>query len=348
MPPKKPNQPSVRTEMKKKQKVVEDKTFGLKNKNKSSKVQKYISDLEKSALSNQKAILQKQKEAEARKAAKKAEQEEQRQLEQLMRAAQALEKKKNSEMKRQICPFFVKGKCPKGDECKMSHDWGDTRKVEKVDMYKDPREGTDNFPEGSDITCMHFLEAAEKQQYGHFWRCPNGAEKCQYLHRLPKGFVLEEKKDDDEVPIDEMTLEEKIEKEREELLASGRQLTPVTPERLVEWQKRKKEAKEKKIEEERLAAEKKMGNRGIGVLSGRALFQFDPTLFIDDADAADKDDVEIREEFLDDDDEKHEADVSGKKKMNKKGGGAAPPAPAPAAAVVHDATLFEDEELPDE
>jgi len=32
--------PSKKTEMKKKEKVAEDKTFGLKNKNKSAKVQK--------------------------------------------------------------------------------------------------------------------------------------------------------------------------------------------------------------------------------------------------------------------------------------------------------------------
>ena len=41
MPPKK-NQPSKKTEQKKKDKVVEDRTFGLKNKNKSKVVQQYI------------------------------------------------------------------------------------------------------------------------------------------------------------------------------------------------------------------------------------------------------------------------------------------------------------------
>lgn len=40
MPPKKADGPSKKTEMKKKEKVVEDLTFGLKNKNKSKAVQK--------------------------------------------------------------------------------------------------------------------------------------------------------------------------------------------------------------------------------------------------------------------------------------------------------------------
>ena len=42
MPPKKGNAPSAKTEKKKMEKVIEDKTFGLKNKNKGKSVQKYI------------------------------------------------------------------------------------------------------------------------------------------------------------------------------------------------------------------------------------------------------------------------------------------------------------------
>jgi hypothetical protein len=287
--------PKASTEIKKKQKAVEDKTFGLKNKNKSSKVQKYINDLQKNALSGQKELLQKQKEAEARRAAKKAEQEELRQLEMLKKAAAAAEKKKEAaaqQMKQQVCPFFVKGKCPKGDECKMSHDWGETRKVAKQDLYKDPREGTPNEAQ-NEITCMYFLESVEKKLYGVMWKCPNGAEKCAYQHKLPKGFVFDDKKEE-EAPLDERTLEEKIEDEREELLKSEKELTPITEDSLQDWLRRKRAAKEKKIEEERIAAEKKLGNRGISALSGRALFSFDPTLFIDDADAADAGDVELR------------------------------------------------------
>jgi hypothetical protein len=297
--------PKAATEIKKKQKKVEDLTFGLKNKNKSSKVQKYINDLQNNALSGNKELLQKQKEADARRAAKKAQQEEQRQLEMLQKAAAAAEKKKEaaaSQLKLQVCPFFIKGKCPKGDECKMSHDWGETRKVAKQDLYKDPREGTPNEAQ-NDITCMHFLDAVEKNLYGVFWKCPNGAEKCSYQHKLPKGFVFEEKKEDD-TPIDERSLEEKIEDEREELLKSGKELTPISEESLQAWIRRKNEARAKKIEEERIAAEKKVGNRGISALSGRALFSFDPTLFIDDADAADAEDVELRDADEDDEEKK--------------------------------------------
>jgi len=44
MPPKQPS----KADLAKKQKVVEDKTFGLKNKNKSKNVQKYVQNLKQS------------------------------------------------------------------------------------------------------------------------------------------------------------------------------------------------------------------------------------------------------------------------------------------------------------
>ena len=56
MPPKKKgggNQPSNKTVEKQKQKVVEDKTFGLKNKNKSTKVQKYVQQVQKQTMNPQ-------------------------------------------------------------------------------------------------------------------------------------------------------------------------------------------------------------------------------------------------------------------------------------------------------
>lgn len=47
MPPKKQNNVSKKAVEKKKDKQVEDKTFGLKNKNKSKNVQKYIQEVTK-------------------------------------------------------------------------------------------------------------------------------------------------------------------------------------------------------------------------------------------------------------------------------------------------------------
>jgi hypothetical protein len=49
MPPKKQQ---TKSEKQKKQKAAEDKTFGMKNKNKSAKVQRYIQQVQSQAKSN--------------------------------------------------------------------------------------------------------------------------------------------------------------------------------------------------------------------------------------------------------------------------------------------------------
>ena len=64
-----------------------------------------------------------------------------------------------------------------------------------IDFYKDPREGTEDMPEDTIITCKFFLDAVESEQYGWRWVCPNRGEKCQYRHRLPEGYVIIPKKE---------------------------------------------------------------------------------------------------------------------------------------------------------
>lgn len=51
--------------------------------------------------------------------------------------------------------------------------------------------------------------------YGFNWICPNNGDDCNYMHRLPTGYVLVKdrkvKMPGDEDSDEEMTLEEKIE-----------------------------------------------------------------------------------------------------------------------------------------
>lgn len=74
---------SKKTAQKKKEKMLEDKTFGLKNKNKSAKVQAYVKSTEKSILNagtdarSRHLDAQKKEQAKARKALKKAKEAEQ-------------------------------------------------------------------------------------------------------------------------------------------------------------------------------------------------------------------------------------------------------------------------------
>ena len=118
---------------------------------------------------------------------------------------------------------------------------------------------------------------------------------------LPPGYVLNRDKaaqgDDDSE--EELTLEEKIEEERAALPSDG--LTPVTYETFMKWKADKAERKQQELEQKMLAEEAK-GRRDrsqMQFMSGRALFQFNPDLFVDDDAAA----ADIDEDFDDDDEE---------------------------------------------
>ena len=70
---------------------------------------------------------------------------------------------------------------------------------------------------------------------------------------------------------EELPLEERIEQQRLELPSEG--LTPVTKETFMAWKVKKQKEKEKL---EKIAAMEKKGG-GSKILSGKALFKFDPS-----------------------------------------------------------------------
>jgi hypothetical protein len=121
-------------------------------------------------------------------------------------------------------------------------------------------------------------------------------DKCSYTHALQPGYVIKREVPtfDPDADPDVRTLEEIIEDERAALPSDT--LTPVTFESFMEWKKKKLEEKEagrkKKMEEEM----KKAGSKIKNIMSGRALFALDPTVFLDDEDAYDADYYEIQEE----------------------------------------------------
>jgi len=300
MPPKQPAKtagPSKKTEAKKKEKIIEDKTFGLKNK-KGAKNQKFIQQVQHQVKYGQQSSrkLEGQKKAEGgKKDDKKKETEE---LNQIFRPITTQKVPKGTDPKSVLCAFHKQGLCTKGDRCKFSHDLNLERKAEKRSVYVDMRddENMENWDEEklkevvakkhaeadmkkpkTDIICKFFIDALEKNKYGWFWECPNG-EKCFYRHALPPGFVLNKDKKKEE-KLEEISIEELVEKER---ISLGSKLTKVTLETFLAWKKRKlKERIENNMEEEaRKKAEFKAG-RSIG-LSGREMFTFRPEMAIDD------------------------------------------------------------------
>ncbi|XWS56481.1 hypothetical protein CRYUN_Cryun09bG0089200 [Craigia yunnanensis] len=289
MPPK--QQAKSKADLAKKQKVVEDKTFGLKNKNKSKNVQKYVQNL-------QQAVQPKHDPSKV--AAKKKKEEEkarEKELNDLFKIAVTQPKiPAGVDPKSIVCEFFKVGQCTKGFKCKFSHDLNVQRKGEKIDIYSDKRdqetmedwdqetlekvveskktEYNPNKP--TEIVCKYFLDAVEKKQYGWFWVCPNGGKDCHYRHALPPGYVLKSQmkalleEESEKIPI-----EEEIENQRSKITAS----TPMTTELFMQWKTKKMEEREAGLVAQR--AERAKNDR----MSGRELFLSDASLFVDDAEA---------------------------------------------------------------
>ncbi|KAK9169036.1 hypothetical protein Syun_001176 [Stephania yunnanensis] len=315
MPPK---SSQSKVDLAKKQKVVEDKTFGLKNKNKSKNVQKYVQNLQQSVQPklDPSKVAAKGIRAAATTAAntglmvdrmntsleKKKEEEKARdkELNDLFKIAVSQPKVPvGVDPKSILCEFFKVGQCAKGFKCKFSHDLNVQRKGEKIDIYSDKRDEDTmeewdqemlekvveskkteyNQNKPTEIVCKYFLDAVEKKQYGWFWACPNGGKDCHYRHALPPGYVL---KSQMKALLDEetekITIEEEIENQRSKVATS----TPMTPDLFMQWKKKKTEEKEAGLAAQR--AERAKNDR----MSGRELFLSDASLFVDDAEAYEK------------------------------------------------------------
>ncbi len=213
---------------------------GLKNKNKSTKVAKFVQQVHKAASESgnpkeRQAELARKKLLADKKAAEEAKK---RELAELFKPVQAQKVPFGMycccwltvggvDPKTIVCSFYKSSSgCDKGNKCKFSHDLAIERKAAKADLYTDSREKKEETMEDwdqekleqvvnskhgalnkpTDIVCKFFLDAIESGKYGWFWECPNGGKVCKYRHALPPGFVLKKKE----------TLEERREREDRE------------------------------------------------------------------------------------------------------------------------------------
>lgn len=104
-------------------------------------------------------------------------------------------------------------------------------------------------------------------------------------------------------------IEELIEEQRAKLRFT--ELTPLTAERFLEWKAKKLKIKQATAEKKRLELESKHAKTGANVLSGRALFAYDPTLFKDDEEAEAKYEVPAAEELSSDEEEENGSQEGG-------------------------------------
>ncbi|KAI0990695.1 hypothetical protein GJ496_009226 [Pomphorhynchus laevis] len=307
MGPKPNKQAGNKAIQKQKEKIIEDKTFGLKNK-KGAKQQRFIQQVEVNVLRQQagksaKDIARLQKEKD-QKLQKDAENEELKTLFKPVVDQKAVPK--GVDPKSIVCAFHKQGICMKGNKCKFSHDLTKMRQTEKKCIYTDIRDlnkegetmenwneselkevvskkhGEANKLNATSKICKYFLEAVEKQTYGWFWDCPNGNDKCMYRHCLPEGYVLKRDKQAAEVKDESMSIEDLIESQREKLFQTSKdKLTKITLETFLIWKKQKLTEKNKKSSESSLKKKTEFSQGLTTSLTGKDLFDFNPLLASD-------------------------------------------------------------------
>ena len=315
MPPKKANEPSKKTVDKQKERVIEDKTFGLKNK-KCKKQQQYIKNVTTQVKYSGKEYKDKLKQDELKKSDKEQLQDREDELKLLFKPViKAQSISAGADPKSMICVFFKQGQCKKGDRCKFSHDLSlernksakrsafiDLREIDEDNLEDDTMDKWDQEKleqvvaekhEGKDgkvtnrttIICKFFLDAVERSMYGWFWECPNGSS-CKYRHALPPGYVLQrERKAMEAQKEDALSIEELVEKQRAALCTQ--MLTPVTEDSFNIWKvQKRKNAECKDIEDaaKRKANFKKGKTAGV---TGREMFAFNPDMVREDDEEAD-------------------------------------------------------------
>ncbi|CAL8468173.1 g7712 [Coccomyxa elongata] len=301
------NKAAEKAKLAQKQKVAEDKTFGLKNKNKSAKVQQFVSTVKKNVDDAAKRVKGPDQKAD-KKAAEAARAKELAEL-----FAVAIKQPKvpvGVDPKSVVCEYFRHGQCTKGFKCKFSHDLNVERKGGKIDVFSDRRgpeegeEGMDDWDQEkleavvnqkhgternrpTDIICKFFLDAVERKQYGWFWQCPNGKD-CKYRHALPPGYVLKSQMKEllEAEAASHKPIEDEIDEERRKVDAK----TPITEETFSRWREERKAEKARKRDEEEADRRRK------GLLTGREIFMQEGFMVEDDAGAHDAYDRENDDE----------------------------------------------------
>mmetsp|Transcript_42048 Transcript_42048/g.116110 ORF Transcript_42048/g.116110 Transcript_42048/m.116110 type:complete len:386 (+) Transcript_42048:204-1361(+) len=288
-----------KSKQKEKERVAVDKTFGMKNKNKSKVVQKYIKsitanakgtsskqdqdeknaekakkdNMQKSALMNSLFNLNTDKKGRAFDpiAKKKAKQEEEEAI--------AAGKKLKEEIRKEIIEGIantIRLTNPKG--IRMSEMGGHAI----IQALKDKHPDTFKV-----ISLLLFIKANSKV----FW--VNDPEENNPMIRCQEDV-------DAEIAPDDRPIEEIIEEKRLALPPGG---TPVTEESFKAWKEKREKERLEKLEEARSVA-KKGGKAGQQGLSGKDLFTFDASLFVDDDGAVSADEYDERSQVGDEDEAK--------------------------------------------
>lgn len=292
MPPK---APVDKAKQKEREKIAVDKTFGLKNKNKSKVVQKYIKSITNNAAGAPKGG----KEA-AEREAKDAKQKE------LQKAAlmNSLFNMATDKKGRAFDPV-AKKKAKQAEEDAIA-----AGKKLKDEVKKDIIEGVANTirltnPKTgirmSEIGGHPIIQALKTKHADAF----KILQLLLFIKAEDKVFWVDDAESSNptircledveaEVAPDSRPIEEIIEERRAALPPGG---TPVTLETFKAWKEKREAERLERVEQERLENAKKTGgNKGLVGMSGRDLFTYDASLFKDEEGAVSADEYDEREE----------------------------------------------------
>jgi len=331
-----------------KQMQAADKTFGLKNKNKSKSVQKYIKQISCTASGESRAserAEKQQKDAKEATAKKSALMNSlfNLQTDKKGKAYDPTAKKKAKELEEEA---IASGK-KVADAIKKSIIEG----IANTIRLTNPKTGIrmselgghpiigalkDKFADTfKTIQLLLFIKAHDRI----FW--------CDDPENNNPMIRCQEDVEQETAP-DDRTLEEIVEERRKNLSGAG---TPINAETFLAWKMMKEAQRMARVEEDRKTLAKKTGGQGLAAMSGRDLFSYDASLFVDDDGAASADAYSDREDGMPSEDEDEDEDDNEPDRESKEEPAARGSDEAPAAAVAINKDIFlqddDDDDLDD-
>lgn len=287
-----------KSKQKEREKIAVDKTFGMKNKNKSKVVQKYIKSIQQNVSGGGRA----QEAAQKEKASKQADMQKAALMNSLFnmgtdKKGRAFDPKAKKEAKAAEEEAIAAGKKIK-DEIKKEIIEGIANSI-RLTNVKGIR-----MSELGGHQIIHALKAKHADTF-------KTLSLLLFIKHHEKVFWVDDPDNNNplircqedveaEVAPDGRSIEEIIEDKRSQLPPGG---TPVTLDTFKAWKQKREADRLAQVESVRAEAQKKGGGKFTG-LSGRDLFTYDASLFVDDADAADADEYDERSEVDSDEDEK--------------------------------------------
>lgn len=291
-----------------KEKIAVDKTFGMKNKNKSKQVQKYIKQITSNLTGQSGKVMQEERDAKAKKdnAQKSA-------------AVMAGLFNLQADKKGKVYDPVAKKKAKELEEEAIA-----AGKKVKEDIKKDLIEGIANTIRLTNVKGIRMSELgghpiiqALKDKYPDTFKV---ISLLLFIKASPVFWVDDPENNnpsircqedvDGEVADDDRPIEEILDERRKALPPGG---TPVTELSFQAWKEKRERQRIEEVQS-RVDAAKKGGAKHVALLSGRDLFTYDASLFVDEDGAVSADEYDER---VPTDDEEEDEDANAGRKSKK-------------------------------